>query len=45
MTCLPEGLEGRRYYMPTKQGEEAELAERLERIEALQNELGMRNEE
>ena len=45
MTCLPQGLEGRRYYVPTAQGEEAGLAERLERIEALQNELGMRNEE
>ncbi len=34
MTCLPQGLEGRRYYVPTAQGEEAGLAERLERIEA-----------
>ncbi len=34
MTCLPENLAGKQYYVPTNQGEEAELAERLDRIEA-----------
>lgn len=32
MKCLPESLEGREYYIPTVQGEEAKVKERLERI-------------
>lgn len=32
MKCLPESLEGREYYAPTSQGEEANVKERLERI-------------
>jgi len=34
MRCLPDALEGRRYYRPAGQGEEAELARRLEDIRA-----------
>lgn len=34
MTCLPESLQGRRYYSPTDQGTEARVRERLERIQA-----------
>lgn len=30
MTCLPESLQGRRYYQPTARGEERALRERLE---------------
>ena len=32
MQCLPDSLEGKRYYHPDGKGEEAELKERLERI-------------
>lgn len=32
MKCLPESLEGRRYYEPTEQGQEKQVKERLERI-------------
>ena len=32
MRCLPDSLEGRRYYRPDGKGEEGELKERLERI-------------
>lgn len=32
MKCLPESLEGRQYYMPTSQGEEARVKERLRQI-------------
>ncbi len=32
MSCLPESLEGRRYYQPDGEGEEAELKDRLEKI-------------
>ncbi|MBR6221493.1 MAG: replication-associated recombination protein A [Clostridia bacterium] len=34
MTCLPDSLAGKRYYAPTRQGEEAAFADRLEEIEA-----------
>ena len=34
MQCLPDDLEGREYYRPTTQGEEAAFGERLERIKA-----------
>ena len=32
MTCLPDSLAGKRYYLPTRQGEEAGLQERLDGI-------------
>jgi putative ATPase len=32
MECLPESLKGRRYYLPTNQGREARVKERLEQI-------------
>ncbi len=32
MQCLPDSLVGRRYYLPTTQGKEAALKERLEEI-------------
>ena len=32
MKCLPESLEGRRYYLPTEQGQEKRIKERLEKI-------------
>ena len=32
MTCLPDSLVGKRYYLPTRQGEEAGLQERLDGI-------------
>ena len=34
MTCLPERLEGRRYYLPTEEGTEKVWKERLERSRA-----------
>ena len=35
MECLPEGLEGRRYYYPTERGIEKRISERLEEWMAL----------
>lgn len=32
MKCLPESLEGRRYYLPTEEGQEKKVKERLEKI-------------
>jgi putative ATPase len=32
MECLPDSLKGRRYYLPTEQGREARVKERLEQI-------------
>lgn len=32
MTCLPDSLAGRRYYLPTDQGREKQFKERLEQI-------------
>lgn len=34
MTCLPEGLKDRRYYLPTEEGAEKTFKERLERSRA-----------
>ena len=34
MECLPESLQGRRYYEPSNQGSEARVRERLSQIEA-----------
>lgn len=38
MKCLPEALEGRRYYCPTEQGQEKKVKERLEEILAWKGE-------
>jgi putative ATPase len=35
MSCLPEHLEGRRYYEPTERGLEAKIKEALERARAI----------
>ena len=32
MTCLPESLAGKRYYLPTDQGREKAIKERLEEV-------------
>lgn len=32
MKCLPESLEGHRYYLPTEEGQEKQVKERLEQI-------------
>lgn len=34
MKCLPESLEGREYYIPGEQGEEAKIKEKLKKIKA-----------
>ncbi len=39
MKCLPESLEGRQYYVPTCEGEEARIKERLEQIKAFKKSL------
>ena len=39
MKCLPESLEDREYYVPTMQGNEAEVKERLEQIKELKKAL------
>jgi putative ATPase len=36
MTCLPESLIGRTYYIPTDQGFEARIRQRLEEIRRIQ---------
>ncbi len=40
MQCLPDSLLGRNYYVPTHQGMESRLAERLEQIKAWKKEAG-----
>jgi len=42
--CLPEALEGERFYRPTDRGFEAELGERLERFRRLREEVRARRE-
>ena len=32
MRCLPDSLQGKRYYIPTEEGKEAEIKEKLDRI-------------
>ena len=32
MKCLPESLNGRRYYLPSEEGQEKRVKERLEQI-------------
>ena len=39
MDCLPESLQGRRYYQPTGAGSEARAKENLERILAWKDEM------
>jgi len=38
MQCLPDSLSGRRYYLPTTQGNEAKVKEWMEKIEAWRRE-------
>lgn len=40
MKCLPESLQGRKYYEPTEEGQEAQVKARLEEIEAFKNGTG-----
>lgn len=42
MQCLPDSLLGRKYYVPTAQGSEARVAERLRQIEAWKREHGQK---
>jgi putative ATPase len=42
--CLPETLQGRRYYRPRGSGEEAELSRRLEAVLKLRQEKWKREE-
>lgn len=37
MKCLPESLQGRKYYEPTQEGQEAKVKARLEEIEKFRN--------
>ena len=37
MKCLPESLQGRKYYVPTREGDEAKVSERLEEIARFHN--------
>ena len=37
MECLPESLRGRRYYLPTAEGREARIRERLEEIRKMKS--------
>jgi len=39
MSCLPEGMEGKRYYSPTRRGIEDRIAKRLEEILAARAKL------
>lgn len=41
MQCLPDSLQGREYYQPTTQGQEAQLKERLEQIKEWKKEHGL----
>ena len=38
MQCLPDSLAGRRYYVPTDQGAEKQVSQRLEEIIQWKNE-------
>ena len=35
--CLPESLQGKKYYEPTGEGQEAKIKEKLEQIEKFRN--------
>ena len=37
MQCLPDSLQGKKYYEPTEQGQEAKIKEKLEQIEIFRN--------
>ena len=37
MQCLPESLQGKKYYEPTGEGQEAKIKEKLEQIEKYRN--------
>lgn len=37
MKCLPDSLEGREYYTPTEQGQEAKVKEQLQKIKEFKN--------
>ncbi|MBD5499915.1 MAG: replication-associated recombination protein A [Lachnospiraceae bacterium] len=37
MKCLPESLQGRKYYVPTREGDEAKVSARLEEIARFHN--------
>jgi len=39
MKCLPESLEGKKYYEPTTQGKEADVKKRLEELSQIRNSL------
>ncbi len=41
MQCLPDSLQGREYYQPTTQGQEAQLKERLDEIKAWKKAHGL----
>lgn len=43
MTCLPESLKDRRYYLPTEEGAEAVFKERLEQSRAFRLKNAMQN--
>ncbi len=43
MQCLPDSLQGREYYRPTTQGQEAQLKVRLDEIKAWKKAHGMGN--
>ncbi len=45
MDCLPESLAGRRFYEPTREGREAEVAARVERVRATRDRLKKKGEE
>ena len=36
LQCLPDALANRKYYVPTRQGRESRIVERMEQIEAWQ---------
>ena len=42
MSCLPEHLEGRRYYEPTDRGVETRIREALARAKALRGQTGVK---
>ena len=43
MRCLPDSLDGHRYYRPTTQGHEARVTERLEQIESWHRQHDQKN--
>ncbi len=45
MKCLPEALQGKHYYVPTTQGKEAAVKERMEELEKLRSRLEKQHEE